>query len=411
MKNKDQEYPKYRWVILFLVFLATMINYADRIVLGVTSTELKEALSLNDIQYGYVLTAFSTLYAVGFLIAGKVIDRLGTKLGYLLSMVLWSLSGAFTGLSRGLGSLLFWRGALGITESGNFPAAIKAVAEWFPPKQRALATSLFNSGPHISLVLGPPLIAVLTLSVGWRWAFIIIGLAGLPLAIAWHFLYRHPEHLDLKAAGAAAAGGESYGWVSLLRKKSTWGIMIGKFCTDPVWWFYIFWLPPFLNQKYGFDIKQIGWSMPAIYAIAILLANLAGWYTGHLMERKGWADYKARKWVMMLCAACLPVTVLSAFTPHPVVVILLVALAAGAHSGWSANIFTLVSDSVPAQSVGSVTGMAGFAGGLGGIVIASLLPGFIVQNFGYTPILLLMGVLHPIAFLAIHLTIKPEKTA
>ncbi|MBM4104141.1 MAG: MFS transporter [Planctomycetes bacterium] len=400
---------RYRWIILFLVFLMTMNNYANRIVLGVTSNEIRDALSLDKIQYGYVVTAFSIAYTIGFLFIGKIIDRLGTKLGYLLSLICWSLVGACTGTSVGVYSLGAWQSMLGITESGNFPAAIKAVAEWFEPRQRALATALFNSGPHIALVLGPPAIALLTLSVGWRWTFGIIGLIGLPLAVLWQYFYKTPNDVKpFSNSGDVNSKVTAVRWGDIIKQKNTWGIMVGKFCTDPVWWFYIFWLPSFLNDRYGFNIKQIGWAMPVIYGLAILLANMAGWYAGHLIG-KGWSNFKARKWVMLICAAFLPITVLSAFTPYPWVVILLVALAAGAHSGWSANIFTLVSDCFPTCSVASVTGLAGFAGGVGGIILSSLAPGFIITYFGYVPIFIMMACLHPLAFIVIHLTIKKQE--
>jgi len=399
----------YRWVVLAMVFLLTMVNYANRIVLGVTSNEVRQALSLDKIQYGYIVTAFSIAYTVGFLFAGKIIDRLGTKIGYFLFLICWSLVGTLTGTSTGLFSLISWQSMLGITESGNFPAAIKAVAEWFHPKQRALATALFNSGPHIALVLGSPVIAMLTLTVGWRWTFGIIGLTGFPLGLLWLFLYKRSKTLE-EVSGQSSKGvtAPAVRWRDIVKQKRVWGIMFGKFCTDPVWYFYIFWLPTFLNDRYGFNIRQIGWAMPVIYALAILLANIAGWYTGHLIG-KGWSDFKARKWVMLLCALCLPATALSAFTPYPIVVILLVALAAGAHSGWSANIFTLVSDCFPTHSVASVTGLAGFAGGVGGIVLSSLAPGFIITYFGYVPIFIMMACLHPLAFIIIHLTIKHKE--
>jgi ACS family hexuronate transporter-like MFS transporter len=343
---------------------------------------------------------------------GKIIDRLGTKLGYLLAMVCWSLSGALTGLSRSVVSLGFWQGMLGITESGNFPAAIKAVAEWFHPKQRALATSLFNSGPHISLVVCPPLIAILTLWIGWRWTFAVFGLAGIALGIVWHFAYRFPTHLDPAAASSGTAVPSPRSvvrWRDLLKDKRIWGIMIGRFCGDPVWWFYIFWLPPYLYDQHGFNIKEIGFAMPLIYGAAILLSNVAGWYTGRLIGH-GWSDYKARKMVMFLCAMCLPITALSAVTSSPWVVIAMVSLVAGAHSGWAANIFSLASDCFPSSSVASVTGLSGCAGGLGGIIFSSFGAGLIVEYFGYVPLFVLMGFMHPFAILCIHLLVK-EKTS
>ncbi len=403
-------YPRYRWVILFLIFLATLINYADRILLPVASQMVREDLSLSDAQYGYVLTVFSILYTAGFVFAGKIIDRLGTKLGYLLAMVSWSISGALTGLSRSVVSLGFWQGMLGITQSGNFPAAIKAVAEWFPAKQRALATSLFNSGPHISLVVCPPLIATLVLWVGWRMTFVVFGLAGLVLASVWHFVYRLPQHLDSAKISTVPADAPraAVRWRDLITDRRAWGIMIGKFCADPVWWFYIFWLPPYLYDQHGFNIREVGFAMPLIYGVAIVLANIAGWYAGFLIGR-GWTNYWARKTVMFLCAMCLPITALSAVMANPWIVIALVSLAAGAHSGWSANIFTLASDCFPSSAVASVTGLGGFAGGLGGILFSSFGAGLIVEYVGYYPIFILMGFLHPFAILCIHLLVKEKK--
>ncbi|MBN2128148.1 MAG: MFS transporter [Sedimentisphaerales bacterium] len=405
-----QGYPSYRWVILGLVFLATMVNYADRIVLSVASTEVIRSLELDPVEYGHVLAAFGFMYAVGFLFVGKLIDKLGTKLGYLAAMVSWSVAGALAGLSGSMMSLACMRGLLGITASGNFPAAIKSVAEWFHPKQRALATALFNSGPHVALVAGPPVIAALTLWVGWRAMFAIVGLAGLPLALVWQVLYKHPAHLDQTQAAQEAErpAVKPIRWRDMLGDVRLWAIMIVKFLTDGVWWFYIFWLPPLLKEKYGFDIKGIGWAMPVVYAIAIVLANVAGWYTGHLIG-KGWSHFRARKWVMLLCAACLPVTALSGFTPYPVVVILLVALAAGAHSGWAANTFSLMSDCFPTRAVASVAGLGGFAGGVGGIFISALVPGFIVKFWGYAPALVMMAVLHPLAFVMVQFMIKAPR--
>jgi ACS family hexuronate transporter-like MFS transporter len=309
-------------------------------------------------------------------------------------------------------SLAGWRGLLGLSQSAHFPAAIKAVSEWFAPRQRALATSLFNSGPHMALVFGPPLIVWLTGHYGWRTMYTTLGLSGIPLAILWWLLAHCPrKQADSSSPPLPSIAAEPakprVAVREILRSRAVWGIMIGKFCTDPVWWFYIFWLPSFLDKRYGFDIQDIGYAMPIIYALAIAMANLAGWYAGRLIDR-GRSNYVARKHVMMLCAACLPITAVAGFTPWPWMVILLVSLAAGAHSGWSANIFTLCSDCFPSHAVGTVAGLAGFAGGLGGIVLSSLAPGYIIKYFGYIPIFILMGLLHPLALLVIHYTIRPR---
>jgi ACS family hexuronate transporter-like MFS transporter len=408
IRTAPTECSGYRWTILALLFVATTINYLDRTVLSVAVKDIKETLQLSDIQYGYVLTAFQLMYTVGFLAAGRIIDRLGTRLGYLLSILAWSIAGSLTGLSNSALSLSFWRGMLGITESGNFPAAIKSVSEWFPPRQRAFATSLFNSGPSVALIVGPPIIAVLTLTTGWRWAFVIVASSGFILAGLWPFIYKLPAHLTTQSEQPALANSHKVRWSDLLRHRQTYGIMIGKFCTDPVWWFYIFWLPNYLYDKRGFDIKGIAIAVPLIYIVAIILGNIAGWAPGFLIAR-GSPVQKARKTVMLVCAMCMPISAMAVFAPNPWLAIALVSLACSAHNGWSANIFTLSSDCFPSRAVGSITGLVGFAGGLGGIIIASLAPGYIVTYFGYVPVFILMGVLHPFALVCIHLLLRRSK--
>lgn len=394
---KQEFHGLYRWVILALIFVATTLNYLDRIVLSVLIPEIKTALKVTDIHFGYILTAFQVTYTLGFLGAGKVVDWLGTKLGYLLAMVFWSIAAGMHALCGSAWCLATWRGVLGLAESGNFPAAIKAVSEWFSIKDRAFATALFNSGTSISNIIGPPIIAAITLSFGWRWAFLLFGLTGIVFAFIWQFFYKTPVEKP-KAPGAKSA--VALRWPDLLRYRSTWGIMLGKFLTDPVWWFYLFWMPNYLSSQRGFDLKEIAFAIPMIYILATLMGFVGGWCPGYLM-RRGWMVAKARKTTMLVCAAFLPFTALAVFASSPWMAILLVSLACGAHNGWSANIFTMTSDCFPSQTVGSVTGLAGFAGGLGGILFATLAPGYIITYFGYSPIFILMGVMHPIAFLVI----------
>ena len=402
---EKQHYPNYRWVILTLLFVATTINYFDRIVLNVLVKDIKADLSLSDLQYGYIVTAFRFTYACGFLIAGRAVDWLGTKLGYLTAILLWSLSALLRGVGRSLSMLCFWQGSFGVAASGNFPAAIKSVTEWFPARQRSLATSLFNSGPSIALVVGPPIIALIMSGTdNWRWTFIIVGLTGFILAAVWPILYRQPQHLAVLNS-IHTQNNKTIKWSRLLKHKETYGIMIGKFCTDPVWWFYIAWLPNYLYDKRDFNINEIAIALPLIYGIAIVLGNIAGWAAGFLI-RKGLHPRVARKRVMFVCALFMPLSALAVFADNPWVAILLVSLACSAHNGWSANIFTLVGDCFDSTAVGSVTGLVGFAGGMGGVLIAGLAPAFIVQYFGYVPIFILMGVLHPVAIVFVHLFIK-----
>ena len=395
---------RYRWVILSLLFVATTINYFDRIVLSVLIPEIKKDLLLDDIAYGHILSAFQLAYTFGFLAVGKIIDRLGTKLGYLLSILLWSFAAAMHALCGTAFCLAAWRAALGLTESGNFPAAIKAVSEWFPVKDRAFATSLFNSGSSISSIIGPPLIALIAINFGWRWTFFAFGFLGIFLAIGWQILYKKPP----QPVEEEPVLQEKYPWALLLRRKETYGIMLGKFLTDPVWWFYLFWMPNYLADQRGFDLKGIAIAIPLIYSIATLLGFVGGWFPGYLM-RRGWTVSRARKTAMLITALFLPISATAVLAPNPWVTILLVSLACGAHNGWSANIFTLVSDCYPSHAVASVTGLAGFAGGIGGLFIATLAPGYIVTYFGYVPIFFLMGILHPLAFVAIAILVKSKR--
>jgi len=408
MENDNrQNYTSYRWVILSLLFFATAINYYNRIVLPVVYPEIKQKLSITDVQYSFIIAAFQFAYTFGFLAAGKFIDWAGTKLGYLFSIFTWSVTACLHAVAGSAVSLGIWRGLLGITESGNFPAAIKSVSEWFPKHQRSFATSLFNSGPHIAVVTGPPIIAFLTLSIGWRWAFLFFGLSGFVLAVIWPFLYKKTEPVSEQPPVSQISYPQEFTWKEILRYRETYGIMLGKLLTDPVWWFYIFWLPPYLNSQRGFNIKEIGFALPVVYAFAIILGAVGGWFPGYLM-RRGWKVNKARKTTMFICAMCLPFTSLAVLADNVLVAIFLVGLACGAHSGWSNNIFTVVSDHFPSRAVGSVTGLAGFAGGIGGILFSTVLVGYIVTYIGYLPFFLLMGILHPIAMLCIHLLIKRD---
>ena len=396
---------RYRWIILSLLFAATTINYFDRIVLSVLLPEIKKELTISPVNYGYILGAFQLTYTIGLLSAGYVIDRLGTKLGYLLSILLWSIAGAMHGICGSGFCLATWRGMLGLSASGNFPAAIKSVSEWFKIDDRAFATSLFNSGSSISSIVGPPLIAAIALMTGWRFTFVVFGTLGILLVGLWQFLYRKPP---IANSDNIPAEHSKIKWSLLLKEKQTWGIMLGKFFTDPVWWFYLYWMPDYLNTQRDFDLKGIAIAIPMIYTLATLMGFVGGWFPGNLM-RRGWSVGKARKTTMMISALFLPISAMAVVAQNPWLAILLVSLACGAHNSWSANIFTLCSDCFPSKTVGSVTGLAGFAGGLGGIIFSALIPGFVVQYFGYMPVFILMGFLHPLAYIMISIFIKEVK--
>jgi len=396
----------YRWIILSLLFVATTINYFDRNVISVLIPQIKKDLQIDDITYSHILSAFQIAYTLGFLVAGKFIDWLGTKKGYLLSIVFWSFAGAMHSMCGSAFCLAFWRGNLGLTASGNFPAAIKSVSEWFHVKDRAFATSLFNSGTNIASIIGPPIMVGITLSLGWRWTFFVFGALGFILVPIWIFVYKKPKHQIIQTNKPVIQ--DRVSWKQMLGYRESYGIMLGKFLTDPVWWFYLYWMPNYLADQRGFDLKSIAIAIPLIDTLAVLMEFVFGWLPGQLMK-KGFTVARARKTTMLITSLFLPISATAVFAQNPWVAILLVSLACGAHNGWSANIFTLISDCFPSRAVGSMTGLAGFAGGLGGLFIATLAPGYIVTYLGYVPIFILMGLLHPLAFVVIKYLIRDEK--
>ena len=384
----------YRWWILALVFAATTVNYLDRIVFSVLIPVIRQEMHISNQAYGYITGAFNIAYTAGFLLAGKLVDRFGTRLGYAVSIVLWSVAAALHAVARSALDLGFWRAMLGFSESGNFPSAIKAVTEWFPKKDRALATGIFNSGTTVASIVGPPVFVWLNIRYGWRMSFIVTGAAGFLWVAVWMLTHRNPP------AGASdeEPATERLGWMDALRYRETWGFVLGKFLTDPVWWFYLFWLPPYLFDARGLDLKQIGWALPVIYTLAGSGSILGGWFSGFLIGR-GFEPGPARRAAMAICAAAMPVAACAVFTPGVLGAILLISLACAAHQGWSANLFTSASDVCPRNIIASVTGIGGCAGGLGGFLFSSLLPGFVVAHFGYAPMFVLMGIMHVTALL------------
>lgn len=391
----------YRWVILALLFAATTVNYLDRIVLSVLLPAIRDDLALTPKTYGYILSAFQFTYTIGLLLVGNVVDRLGTKLSFIVSILLYSVAGALHGLCGTAFCLATWRGVFGIAASANFPASIKAVSEWFKIKDRAYATALFNSGSSISQIIGPPIIAAVALASGWKITFVIFGAVGLGLVLFIQAFYKKPAEIIDEQISLTA----KIGWGKLLKHREAYGIMLGKFLTDPVWWFYLYWMPTYLNDERGFNLKAIGLAIPVIYILATLMGIVGGWIPKKLMAM-GWDVDRARKTTMLGSAALFPFTIIAVFAGNPWIAIVLVSVACGAHNTWSANIFTLSSDCFPSKAVGSMTGLGGFAGGLGGIFFSALIPGFIIEYFGYVPVFILMGIMHPLAYVAIKLLIK-----
>ncbi len=398
-----------RWVILGLLFLATTVNYLDRIVFAVLIPAIRKDLHLNDLEYGYINGAFQLAYTIGFLFMGKFIDWAGTKIGYLVSILWWSVAAAFHSVAGSGIALGVWRFMLGLGESGNFPSAIKSVAEWFPKRDRAFATGIFNAGTNVAATVGPPAIVAITAAYGWRAAFLVTAGLGLFWVPLWWRYYDRPEkHRKIDSAELAYIQSDheeaapAVPWLAALRHRETWGFAVGKFLTDPVWWFYLTWLPPYFYDARHFSLMQIGWALPAIYLAADFGSVGGGWMSRFLMAR-GWPAGRALKGAMLLAAGCMPLAVLAVFVGNPVGAIALISLATSAHQGWSANLYTTVSDCFPSAAVASVTGIGASAGGLGGFLFSAILPGVVITYFGYVPVFILMGILHPLAWLCVHL--------
>jgi MFS transporter, ACS family, hexuronate transporter len=405
-----------RWWILAVLFIATTNNYLDRIMLTILAPVLRDDLHFGITQFGWVDAAFKFTYAAGFLLMGNLIDWKGTRLGYSLSIGIWSIAAGLHALARSFFDLGIWRGLLGLAESGNFPAGNKAVSEWFPKKDRALATSIFNSGTNIASVVGPPVFIWINANYGWRVCFLLTASTGLICLVLWWWIFRTPRQhpwineaeialiesdRDEALEGEPARHDPPMRWPELLKVKETYGFSLAKFFSDPVWWFYMTWLSLYFRDVRKMSLEAIGWAVPVIYIAASFGSVFGGWLSGFLM-RLGWTSGKARKATMAMFALCMPIAATAVAVPSVVWAVALISLACAAHQGWSANLFTTVSDVFPKRAVGTVTGIGGFMGGMGGVIFSALLPGYVVPYFGYVPVFVTMGVLHLIAFACLH---------
>ncbi|HEU5239397.1 MAG TPA: MFS transporter [Pyrinomonadaceae bacterium] len=399
----------FRWTICALLFFAATINYLDRQVIATLKDTLQTAHVWDEIGYSWVVFAFQTAYAIGLLISGRVMDWLGTRKGFSLSVLIWSLAAMGHALVSTVAGFSVARFALGLGEAGNFPACIKTVAEWFPRKERALATGIFNAGTNVGVLVAAVSVPWLTLTYGWRWTFVVTGLTGFVWLVLWLAIYRRPEeHNSLSAAelnyirSDPAEPTVKIPWRRLLPYRQTWAFAIGKFMTDPIWWIYLFWLPDFLKKSYGIDLKSIGLPLIIVYLIADAGSVAGGWLSSSMIKR-GVSVNRARKLSMLICALAVVPVVFAAKASNVWVAVLLVGLAAGAHQGWSANIFTTTSDMFPKQALGSVVGIGGMAGAVGGMLISKIV-GYILQSTGsYVPIFIIAGSTYLIALAIIHL--------
>jgi ACS family hexuronate transporter-like MFS transporter len=424
---------RYRWVICALLFVAATINYIDRQVIGILKPTLQGQFGWNERDYAAIIFTFQLAYAIGLVLAGRVMDRLGTRRGFAVAIILWSLAAMLhavahwfpwlrlptvlieppsvvllTGAAAGFALARF---LLGLGEAGNFPASIKTVAEWFPKKERALATGIFNSGTNVGALLTPLAVPWIALRWGWEWAFVMTGLTGFAWLIWWNHAYAAPEdHPRLSRSELAYIRSDppeavtAIPWGTLLRYRQTWAFALGKFLTDPIWWLYLFWIPDFLNRNYGLDLKSIGPPIVVIYLIADVGSIGGGWLSSGLIAR-GWHVNPARKLAMLVCALAVVPIMFAANVANLWGAVLLVSLAAAAHQGWSANLFTLTSDMYPRRAVGSVVGIGGMAGAVGGMVI-SLVVGEILQRTGsYVPVFFIAGTAYLVALLVIQLLV------
>ncbi len=422
----------FRWVICALLFFAATVNYIDRQVLGILKPTLQGEFGWSELDYSWIVFSFQTAYAIGLLVVGRLMDKIGTKKGFALSITVWSLAAMAHAWAVPIGTaaavVLSWFGyistttafvsvlgfiivrfLLGLGEAGNFPASIKTVAEWFPKKERALATGIFNSGTNIGALATPLLVPVIVLYWGWQEAFIITGLLGFLWLVAWLLIYRRPEeHPQLSAEELAYIQSDPpeptvrVPWKKLFPHRQTWAFAIGKFLTDPIWWVYLFWLPDFLNKQHGLDLKTFGIPIAVIYIIADV-GSIGGGYISSKMIKMGWTINRSRKTAMLICALAVVPIVIASTTTSLWLAVILIGIAAAAHQGWSANLFTISSDMFPKQAVGSVVGIGGMFGAIGGMVISPLV-GYILQTTGsYVPIFIIAASAYLVALLIIHL--------
>jgi ACS family hexuronate transporter-like MFS transporter len=382
----NEKIGKYRWTICALVFFATTVNYLDRAVISLLKSTLSTDMHWDDGDYANVELAFKIAYALGLLLAGRLIDKIGTKIGYALATTIWSLAAIGHAFAKGLTGFIVARSVLGVSEAGNFPAAIKTVAEWFPKKERAFATGLFNSGANVGAILAPLTVPFIAKAWGWQWAFIITGAFGFIWLILWFIYYEIPErqkklkkpeydyiHSDVDEKGDTEIAGPKLSWVRLLGYKQTWAFAVGKFLTDPIWWFYLFWLPDFLESEYHLKITGVALPVALVYTMSTIGSIGGGWLPMNMI-RNGWPVFKARK-TSMLLYAFMVVPILFAQLLGRIdmwFAIIIIGLAAAAHQAWSANIFTTVSDMFPKNSTASVTGIGGMFGAIGGILLTWL---------------------------------------
>jgi ACS family hexuronate transporter-like MFS transporter len=407
--------PHLRWVICGLLFFGTLVNYVDRGTIAILAHPLQQLFKWTESDYGWIVFSFQSAYAIMMLGFGGIVDRLGTRAGYALAMAWWSLAAMGHALARGVMSFAAARFLLGAGEAGNFPASIKAVAEWFPKRERALATAIFNSATSVGTVIAYPVVGWLFLSWGWKAAFIGTGALGLVCLAVWLLLYRlprqHPwltpaelELIEATDGDAPDSPGKGLSWREIFRYRQAWGFTLAKFMTDPIWWFYIFWLPKYLIEIRHFSIAGLALFGTIPWVAAVPGSIVGGWLSGFLLRRGHSVDF-ARKTALLACALMMPAGILAVFSRSPWWALAFISVATAAHQGWSANVYTLASDMFPKKDVGFVVGLGGAGGAVGGLIIA-LVSGYTLQWFhSYVPLFIIAGVMHPLAMALLQLLI------
>ena len=408
---------RFRWVICGLLFLATVINYLDRNVLGVLAGTLQKQIGWSDTEYGDINAAFQLAYAFGFVVLGWFVDKTGTRIGYAVSLVFWSIAAAAHALAKTASGFGIARFFLGLGEAGNFPCALKAVAEWFPRKERAFATGLFISGTTVGAVLAPIAVPWLTERWGWQAAFAVTGVAGLAWVVIWWPLYKKPRnHPRVNAAEIAHIEADQdepdrkVRWAAVVPHRQTWAIAVVKFLTDPIWWFYLFWAGKFLQDKFGIDLKHLGLPLVCIYLLADLGSIIGGWFSSSLIKA-GWSIHSARKAAMLACSVCVLPVVYVPVTSSQWTAVALLGLAAACHQGFAANVFTLASDMFPRRAVGSVVGISGMTGGLGGFLFQLGVGRVKDLTNNYVVPFAIAGTIYLVSVLAMHLICRKGEPA
>ena len=398
----------YRWRICALLFFATAINYIDRQVLGILAPQLQTELGWSDSQYGLIVTAFQVAYAIGFMFMGKLMDKFGCWGGYAFSVLIWSVAAMLHAFARTAVGFGWSRFALGLGEAGNFPAAVKVVSEWFPIKERSLATGIFLSGSSIGAIVAPLAVPIIAIRYGWQWAFILTGASGFVWLLFWLATYRpvhqHPKVSKSELAYIQSDPPEStteVPWLQLLKYKQTWAFAIAKFLSDPIFSFYFFFLPKFFNSQHGLTLDKIGVPIMSIYVMSVLGSMAGGWFSSHLI-RRGWSVTKSRKFTMLLASVTVTPVYLASQTTDLWVAVGLIGLALAAHQAWSANLLTLPSDMFPRHAVGSVVGIGSTLGAIGGMFGATT-AGFLLQStHSYAPLFMVAGSAYLVALAILH---------